>query len=157
MAAGPNLLSLLFAVSYLVSYVVLIAYAGTLYKRPTDFPLQLTTYTYAALLGIQILQNGQFMSSLGLGEWLVLFINAANLIAFANIVKFSDKMDQPTMAYAYLLAAVLFKLVAELALIVLFIDQVQPVQVLMALSVPLLGATLLVAYLSRRERRGKQD
>lgn len=153
---GPTFLSFLFALTYLASYIMLIAYAGWAYKQRDDFPFKVTVYAYAALLGIQILQNGQFVSSIGLGEGLSLFINIANIIAFANVIKLSDVLDDRKKASAYLLIAVALKLAAELALIVVFIDRVQVMQVLMSLSVPLLGATLFVAYLSRCERQRLQ-
>ncbi|MBQ9068276.1 MAG: hypothetical protein IJ131_04320 [Eggerthellaceae bacterium] len=149
---GPTLLGFLFAVVYLASYIALIVYAGWGRKKQGDFPFQITVYAYAALLGIQILQNGQFLSSIGLSEGLTLFINTANLIAFANVIKFSDLLNDRKKAYAYLLTAVALKLAGELALIVVFAGNVQVMQVLMALSVPILGATLLVVYLYRLER-----
>ena len=150
--SGPTFLGCLFAVVYLASFLVLIVYACKSYRRDGNLPFRIVIYAYAALLGIQILQNGQFMASLGLGEGLTLFVNAANLIAFANVVKFSDKLDDRKVAIAYLVVAVVLKLAAELVLIILFIEYVTAMQVLMSLSVPLLGGTILVAYVSRWER-----
>ena len=89
---------------------------------------------------------------MGLSEGVLLFINVANLIAFANVIKFADMLENKKIAIAYLVIAVLLKLAAELVLIVLFINTVQLHQVLMSLSVPLVGTTLLVAYLSRTAR-----
>ena len=146
MAGDKTLLSVLFAISYLLSYIALIVYATVMFRRSNDFDLQLVVYAYAAVLGIQILQNGQFMGGLGLSEGLVLFINAANLIAFANTIKFADKLSERKIAIAYLGIAVALKLIAELILIVLFIGQVDLFQVLKSLSVPILGATILFAY-----------
>lgn len=154
MTGEKTILGVLFAVSYLASFVALSLYACVAYKNPSDFPFQLVVYAYAALLGIQILQNGQFLSGPDLGEGLVLFINVANLVAFANVIKFADKLSERKLAIAYLVMSVLLKSAAELVLIVVFIDQVGVLQVLKALSVPILGVTLLVAYLSRLERAG---
>ncbi|MBQ9067599.1 MAG: hypothetical protein IJ131_00860 [Eggerthellaceae bacterium] len=89
---------------------------------------------------------------MGLSEGVLLFINVANLIAFANVIKFADMLENKKIAIAYLVIAVLLKLAAELVLIVLFINTVQLHQVLMSLSVPLVGTTLLVVYLSRTAR-----
>ena len=153
-ASQPTVLSALFAIIYVLSYAAMIAYATTMYRRNESVYFQLTVYAYLMLLGIQILQNGNFMSDMGLGAQLLFFINTANLVAFANVIKFVDKLNEKRLAVAYLAIAVLLKLAAELALIVAFIDMVQLHQVLMALSVPVLGTTLLVAYLSRRQRLG---
>ena len=151
-AGGPTILSGLFAITHLLSYVSIIVYACVAFRQPQEGPFQLTVYAYLALLGIQILQNGQFMPGMGLSEGVLLFINVANLVAFANVIKFADSLANKKTAIAYLAIAVVLKLAAELVLIVLFIDVVQLHQVLMAVSVPLLGATLLVAYLSRSNR-----
>lgn len=151
-ANAPTILSGLFAITHLISYLAIIGYAFVALKQTHTLPFQLTIYAYAALLGIQILQNGQFMPNMGLSEGVLLFINVANLIAFANVIKFADMLENKKIAIAYLVIAVLLKLAAELVLIVLFINTVQLHQVLMALSVPLVGTTLLVAYLSRTAR-----
>ena len=149
---SPTFLSGLFAVSHLVCYATLIVYGCLAYRREQEKPFQTTVYTYAALLGIQILQNGQFMPGMGLDEGVLLFINVANLVAFVNVIKFADSLANKKAAIVYLAIAVLLKLAAELVLIVLFISTVNVHQVLMALSVPLLGTVLLVAYLSRTDR-----
>lgn len=154
MTGEKTILGVLFAISYLASFAALFLYACVAYKNLSDFPFHLVIYAYAALLGIQILQNGQFLSGPDLGEGLVLFINVANLVAFANVIKFADKLSDRKLAIAYLVLSVLLKLAAELVLIVVFIDQVNVLQVLKALSVPILGVTLLVVYLSRLERAG---
>lgn len=151
-SGSPVALGALFALAYFLAYCMLIAYAISLFQREDNFPLQLTAYAYLAVLGIQILQNGQFMPEMGLSEGLVLFVNIANLVAFANIIKFTDKLAEKRMATGYLLVAVLLKLAAELTLIVVLINYVTPIQVLMALSVPILGGTILVAYLNRYNR-----
>jgi len=143
---------LLFAAVYLASFASMAAYGARSWRRPSAVPFRATVWAYAALLGIQILQNGQFMTGLGLSEGLLLFVNAANLIAFANVVRFSGGLADKRLACGYLAAAVVLKLAAELVLIVAMLERVQAYQVLLSLSAPILGAAILVAYLSRASR-----
>ena len=79
-------------------------------------------------------------------------INTFNLIAFANAIMFSCKLDEKKTAIGYLTMAVILKLIGELILIIKMWEHINFSIVLLSLSVPVLGITILLAYLMYYER-----
>jgi hypothetical protein len=150
-----TLLGVLSNVIYLLSYVALSVYALWTYGREGDQYFLGVVYAYAALLGVQLLQSGQPIPSYGLREGLTLMINVFNLIAFANVLMFANKMNEKKTAAWYLFMAALLKLIGELVLIIKLWAFITPYIVLVSLSVPVLGFTILFTYLSRLQRLGK--
>jgi len=148
----PSLLGISGSIVYLVAYLALIFYAIKTYSKKENVYFQGVIYAYAALLGIQILQSGNFVSDYGLSPNLALIINCFNIICFANLVKFSDFLDTKKVALAYITIAVIIKLFIEICLIIKMIKYVQLIHILMSLSIPLLGITIIVAYLARFKR-----
>lgn len=104
-------------------------------------------YAYAALLGIQLLQSGQMIDQFGLSKELTMMINIFNLIAFANVIMFSNKLDQKRASVGYIASAVILKLAGELILIIKMREFINFSVILISLSVPILGLTILLAYL----------
>lgn len=104
-------------------------------------------YAYAALLGIQLLQSGQMIDQFGLSKELTMMINIFNLIAFANVIMFSNKLDQKRASVGYIAFAVILKLAGELILIIKMREFINFSVILISLSVPILGLTILFAYL----------
>lgn len=104
-------------------------------------------YAYAALLGIQLLQSGQMIDQFGLSKELTMMINIFNLIAFANVIMFSNKLDQKKASVGYIAFAVILKLAGELILIIKMREFINFSVILISLSVPILGLTILFAYL----------
>ena len=150
-----TLLGVLSNAIYLLSYLALAVYALWTYGKESDKYFLGVVYAYAALLGIQLLQSGQAIASYGLSEGLTLMINVFNLIAFANVLMFANKMNEKKTAAWYLFMAALLKLIGELVLIIKLWAFITPYIVLVSLSVPVLGFTILFTYLSRLQRLGK--
>ena len=148
----PTLLGILGAIVYLVAYLALVFYAMKTYSKKDNIYFQGVIYAYAALLGIQILQSGNYISDYGLPQNVALIINCFNIISFANTVKFSDFLDERKTALAYIIIAVAIKLMIEIYLIVKMFAFIQMIHILMSLSIPILGVTIIVAYINRIKR-----
>ena len=149
---APTLLGVLGSIVYLVAYLALVFYAIKTYTKTDNIYFQGVIYAYAALLGIQILQSGNFISDYGLSQNIALIINCFNIISFANVVKFSDSLDVKKTALAYIIIAVAIKLIIEIYLIVKMIAFIQIIHILMSLSIPILGVTIIIAYINRLKR-----
>ena len=145
----PTLLSLLSSIIYLVAYLGLVLLAMKTNSKEENMYLKGVIYAYAALLGIQILQSGNFISQYGLTENLVIVINCFNIISFANVVKFSDFLDDVQTALAYIIIAVVIKLMIEICLIIKMFAFVQVIHILMSLSIPILGLTIIMVYINK--------
>lgn len=148
----PTLLGVLSSIVYLVAYLALVFYALKTYNKKDNIYFQGVIYAYAALLGIQILQSGNYISDFGLPQNIVLIINCFNIISFANVLKFSDFLDVRKTALAYIVIAVAIKLIIEIYLIVKMFAFIQIIHILMSLSIPILGITIIVAYINRLKR-----
>ena len=148
----PTPLGLLSSIVYLVTYIALIFYAMKTYSKKDNIYFQGVIYAYAALLGIQILQSGNFISEYGLPQNIAFIINCFNIICFANVVKFSDFLNVKKTALFYIIIAVLIKLIIEIYLIIKMFAFIQVIHILMSLSIPILGITIIVAYLNRFKR-----
>ena len=148
----PTLLGVLGSIVYLVAYLALVFYATKTYNKKENVYFQGVIYAYAALLGIQILQSGNYISDYGLPQNVALIINCFNIISFANIVKFSDFLDKRKTALAYIIIAVVLKFMVELYLIIKMFAFIQIIHILMSLSIPILGITIIVVYLNRMKR-----
>lgn len=147
-----SILGLMASLVYLLSYVVLVFYTTKNYKKEGIRHFQYVIYVYAALLGIQILQAGNFISDYGLSKELVLIINCCNLISFANVIKFAHVLNSKKQALWYMWIAVGLKLAIEVYLIVKMFAFIKLIHILLSLSVPILGITIIVAYLNREKR-----
>lgn len=149
---APSFLGVIGSIAYLVTYLSVIVYTVFNYNKKENIYFQGVIYAYAALIGIQILQSGNYISDYGLAPNVALFINCLNLIIFANIIKFADKLDSKKIAISYMIVAVLLKLGIEISLIIKMIAFVQIIHILMSLAIPILGITILIAYISRLDR-----
>ena len=148
----PTLLGILGSIVYLVAYLALVFYAIKTYSKKDNIYFQGVIYAYAALLGIQILQSGNYISEYGLPQNIALIINCFNIISFANVIKFSDFLDVKKIALAYIIIAVAIKLIIEIYLIIKMFAFIQVIHILMSLSIPILGITIIVAYMNRIKR-----
>lgn len=148
----PTLLGVLGSIVYLVAYLALVFYAIKTYSKKDNIYFQSVIYGYAALLGIQILQSGNYISEFGLSQNIALIINCFNIISFANVVKFSDFLDVRKTALAYIIIAVAIKFIIEIYLIIKMVAFIQIIHILMSLSIPILGITIIVAYMNRIKR-----
>ena len=148
----PSLLGVLASIVYLVAYVALVFYAIKTYRKEDSIYFQGVIYAYAALLGVQILQSGNFISGFGLPQNIAMIIDCFNLISFANVVKFSDTLNERKKAFAYIIIAVILKLVVEICLIIKMFEFIQIIHILTSLSIPILGITIIVAYINRMKR-----
>lgn len=92
------------------------------------------------------------MSDYGLTQNVALLINCCNLISYANIIKFADNLDSKKIALTYIVIAVVLKLIIEICLIVKMFAFIQIIHVLMSLSIPILGITIIIAYINRINR-----
>ena len=151
----PTLLGVLGSIVYLIAYLALIFYAMKTYRKKDNIYFQGVIYAYAALLGIQILQSGNYISEYGLPQNTALIINCFNIISFANVVKFSDFLDVKKTALAYIIIAVAIKLMIEIYLIAKMFAFIQVIHILMSLSIPILGITIIIAYINRLNRLKK--
>ncbi|MBQ9314142.1 MAG: hypothetical protein IJ220_03955 [Clostridia bacterium] len=148
----PSLLGILGSATHLVTYLAIILYTIKNYHKEDNIYFQGVIYAYAAVMGIQILQAGNYISDFGLSPNNVLLINCCNLICFANIIKFADNLDSQKIALSYISIAVVLKLIIEICLIVRMFAFIQLIHVLMSLSIPILGITIIVAYVYRMKR-----
>ena len=149
---APTLLGVLSSIIYLVAHLALLFYATKTYSKKDNIYFKSIIYAYAALLGIQILQSGNFISEYGLPENTAIIINFLNIISFANVVKFSDFLDEQKTALAYIIIAVVIKFAIEICLIINMFAFIQIIHILMSLSIPVLGITIIVAYIERIKR-----
>lgn len=143
-----TLLGVLSAVIQFLAYLAVLIYAGWTKKLAGAASFQGVVLAFAALLGIQLLQSGQAIANFGLSETLTLMINTFNLIAFANAIMFSCKLDEKKTAIGYLTMAVILKLTGELILIIKMWAFINFTVILQSLSVPVLGIAILLAYLT---------
>lgn len=134
---------------YLAGFVILVLYGITNYKKDGDIYFQIVIYGFAAILGVQILQNGMFITNYGLSASSAMLINIANLIAFGNAVKFADHLGKKKIALSYICIAVAVKLLGELYLIILMRQNIQLIHILLSLSVPFMGIVIILTYLNR--------
>ena len=143
---SPDILTILNSIIHIGVYLFIIIYASFNYNKD-DLHFRLCVYAYAALLGIEILYSGNMLKDMGLSEMNTLIVNTCNLIAFANVIKFVDILDNKKVALIYLSISNILKLLVELYLIISMINFVQTIHILTALSVPILGFTILIAYM----------
>lgn len=148
----PSLLGIIGSVAYLITYMSIIFYTVKNYHKTENIYFQGVIYAYAAVIGIQILQAGNYISDYGLTQNVALLINCCNLISFANIIKFADNLNSKKIALAYMIIAVVLKLIIEICLIVKMFAFIQLIHILMSLSIPILGLTIIVAYIYRMKR-----
>lgn len=141
--------NLIIDIVYLAGFVILVLYGITNYKKDGDIYFQIVIYGFAAILGVQILQNGMFISNYGLSASSATLINIANLIAFGNAVKFADHLGKKKIALSYICIAVAAKLLGELYLIILMRQNIQLIHILLSLSVPFMGIVIILTYLNR--------
>lgn len=141
--------NLIIDIVYLAGFVILVLYGITNYKKDGDIYFQIVIYGFAAILGVQILQNGMFISNYGLSASSAMLINIANLIAFGNAVKFADHLGKKKIALSYICIAVAVKLLGELYLIILMRQNIQLIHILLSLSVPFMGIVIILTYLNR--------
>lgn len=140
---------LIIDIVYLAGFVILVLYGITNYKKDGDIYFQIVIYGFAAILGVQILQNGMFITNYGLSASSAMLINIANLIAFGNAVKFADHLGKKKIALSYICIAVAVKLLGELYLIILMRQNIQLIHILLSLSVPFMGIVIILTYLNR--------
>lgn len=146
---GPlTLLGVLSSAIQFLSYLALLIFALCKSKLEGTPLFQCVVIAFAALLGIQVLQSGQAIAGYGLSQNLTMMINTFNLIAFANAIMVSNRLDKKKYAIGYLVMAVILKLIGELILIVKMWEIVNLQIILLSLSVPVLGLTILLAYLN---------
>lgn len=141
--------NLIIDIVFLAGFVILVLYGITNYKKDGDIYFQIVIYGFAAILGVQILQNGMFISNYGLSASSAMLINIANLIAFGNAVKFADHLGKKKIALSYICIAVAVKLSGELYLIILMRQNIQLIHILLSLSVPFMGIVIILTYLNR--------
>ena len=149
---APSLLGILGSTAYLITYLAIIFYTTNNYNKKDNIYFQGVIYAYASVIGIQILQAGNYISDYGLTENVAILINCCNLISFANIIKFADKLDTKKVALSYMIIAVVLKLIVEICLIIKMFAFIQFIHILMSLSIPILGVTIIVAYIYRIKR-----
>ena len=154
LSSTPSALGLMMDIVYLLAHLGFILYAVRNHKREGEVYFQGVIYAFAAVIGIQILQNGMFIQDFGLSPTASMFINIVDIIVFGNAIKFADSLDHKKAALCYIGIATVLKLGAELYLVALMARYIQFIHVLLALSVPIMGVTLIVTYLTRCYRRG---
>ena len=152
---APSLLGILGSITYLITYINIIFYTVKNYQKKEDIYFQSVIYAYAAVIGIQILQAGNYISDYGLTQNIAILVNCCNLISFANIIKFADYLNSPKIGLAYMVIAVVLKLIVEIYLIIKMFAFIQFIHILMSLSIPILGLTIIVAYIHRMKRLNK--
>ena len=99
----PTLLGVLGSITFLATYLIIILYATKYYNKKENNYFQMVLYAYASVLGIQILQSGNYISDYGLTQNIAILINCCNLISFANIIKFADNLLSPKIALSYMI------------------------------------------------------
>lgn len=90
-------------VNWLVTHLAIILYTTKNYNKKENIYFQGVIYAYAAVLGIQILQSGNYISDYGLSQNVAIVINCFNLISFANVIKFADNLDSKEIALSYMI------------------------------------------------------
>ena len=149
---APSLLGVLGSIAYLICHLAIIFYTVKNYNKKEDIYFQGVIYAYASVLGIQILQAGNYISDYGLTQNGAIVINCFNLISFANVIKFADNLDSKEIALPYMIIAIALKLSVEIILIVKMFAFIQLIHIFMSLSIPILGITIIVAYIYRVRR-----
>ena len=153
----PSLLGALGSIAYLITHLAIIFYTTKNYNKNENIYFQGVIYAYAAVLGIQILQSGNYISEYGLTQNVAIAINCFNLISFANVIKFADNLDSKEIALSYMTIAILLKLGVEIFLIVKMFAFIQLIHIFMSLSIPILGITIILAYIYRLKRLRKKQ
>ena len=152
---NPSLIGVLGSMAYLTTHLAIIYYTTENYNKKENIYFQGVIYAYVAVLGIQILQSGNYISDYGLTQNAAIVINCFNLISFANIIKFADNLDSKQIALSYMIIAIALKLGVEIFLIVKMFAFIQLIHIFMSLSIPILGITIIVAYIYRLKRLSK--
>ena len=148
LVSDPDILTLLNSIVFVAVYLYIIFYSTVNYKKD-DIHYRIAVYCYASLLGIEILYSGKLMSDMGLGEVQTLVVNICNLICFALVIIFAENLESRKKAIISMATSVIIKYLAELWLIIMMINFVKLVHILTALAVPILGTTVLLAYMHR--------
>jgi hypothetical protein len=154
LTGGPTALGMLLDIVYLAAYFLLIYYA--IWARNNKKMLKTVVYAYAVLLGIQILQSGNFITNYHMSESTVIWLNILNLIAFGNIIAFAGNFDNKKVSVGTVSVAVFAKLLAELILIFMFASSIDAMTAAMSMSVPVLGITIFAAYLVMKYKEGSK-
>ena len=126
-------------------YVVYYGFIG--YKKGSNVAFKGLIYVYAALLGLLLLPTLIGNSNLPVAIQLLIFVG--NLIAFANVIKFSDYLDKPNKAIPYLAIAVGIKLVIAIFIAISSREVTTLPLTLVNFQIPLIGGTILVSYCNR--------
>ncbi len=74
------------------------------------------------------------------------------MISFANIIEFADNLNSKKVALSYTVISIILKLIVEICLIVKMFAFIQFIHILMSLSIPILGVTIIVVYIYRTKR-----
>ena len=146
---GVDTMNLSTDIVSLIAYIAIIAYACHGFRKESKVYFDVAIYAYAIVFAFQILMFGHMITSSVLSPALAIFINICNIASFACVIKFADKQSEKTLAISYIVLAVVIKLVGEIVLNVAYGGGFQLLYVLMSLANPILGMTLLSAYLAR--------
>lgn len=142
-----TVMGVLQSVIQVLAHLAILGYVLYTNRMEGDTPFLGVVYAYAALLGIQVLQSGQMISGFGLSKELTMMINIFNLVAFADVIMFANKLDRKKASVGYMASAAILKLAGELILIFKMLEFIDFGVILISLSVPVLGLTILFAYL----------
>ncbi|MBR0266076.1 MAG: hypothetical protein IJQ71_01425 [Clostridia bacterium] len=142
-----TVMGVLQSVIQVLAHLAILGYVLYTNRMEGETPFLGVVYAYAALLGIQLLQSGQMISGFGLSKELTMMINIFNLIAFADVIMFANKLDRKKASIGYMASAAILKLAGELILIFKMLEFINFGVILISLSVPVLGLTILFAYL----------
>lgn len=142
-----TVMGVLQSVIQVLAHLAILGYVLYTNRMEGETPFLGVVYAYAALLGIQLLQSGQMISGFGLSKELTMMINIFNLIAFADVIMFANKLDRKKASIGYMASAAILKLAGELILIFKMLEFINFSVILISLSVPVLGLTILFAYL----------
>ena len=142
-----TVMGVLQSVIQVLAHLAILGYVLYTNRMEGETPFLGVVYAYAALLGIQLLQSGQMISGFGLSQELTMMINIFNLIAFADVIMFANKLDRKKASIGYMAFAAILKLAGELILIFKMLEFINFSVILISLSVPVLGMTILFAYL----------
>ncbi|GEM_PF-6696919 len=146
---GVETLNLASNIVSLIAYLAIIIYACHGFKKENKYYFESAIYAYALVFAFQILMFGNMISSSVLSPALAIFINICNIASFFCVIKFADKQNEKPLAIGYIVLAVVIKLVGEIVLNIAYGGGFQLLYVLMSLANPILGMTLLSAYLAR--------
>ena len=142
-----TVMGVLQSVIQVLAHLAILGYVLYTNRMEGETPFLGVVYAYAALLGIQLLQSGQMISGFGLSQELTMMINIFNLVAFADVIMFANKLDRKKASIGYMATAAILKLAGELILIFKMLEFINFSVILISLSVPVLGMTILFAYL----------